>query len=55
MQQLDAGLSTAQIRAALAPAGLTVEGFATDEVYVGFADCAGAECVTNFLRKQNGS
>jgi len=36
MQQLDAGMGTAQLRAALAPAGYTVEGFATDEVYVGF-------------------
>ena len=36
MQQLDAGMSTAQLRATLAPAGITVEGFATDEVYVGF-------------------
>jgi hypothetical protein len=37
MQQLDAGMGIAQLRAALAPAGITVEGFATDEVYVGFA------------------
>jgi predicted metalloprotease with PDZ domain len=35
MQQLDAGMGTAQLRQALAPAGITVEGFATDEVYVG--------------------
>jgi predicted metalloprotease with PDZ domain len=34
MQQLDAGMGTPQLRAALAPAGLSVEGFATDEVYV---------------------
>jgi len=37
MQQLDAGMGTAQLREALAPAGITVEGFATDEVYVGVA------------------
>jgi hypothetical protein len=54
MQQLDAGLSAAPIRAARAPAGLTVEGVATDEVYVGFADCAATACAANFLRKQNG-
>jgi hypothetical protein len=30
-------MSTAQLRTALAPAGITVEGFATDEVYVGVA------------------
>jgi predicted metalloprotease with PDZ domain len=35
MQQLDAGMGTPQLRAALAPSGITVEGFATDEVYVG--------------------
>jgi predicted metalloprotease with PDZ domain len=54
MQQLDAGMSTAQLRDALAPSGVTVEGFATDEVYVGFADCRPADCVTGFLRKPNG-
>ena len=35
MQRLDAGMALSDFRAALAPAGLTVEGFATDEVYVG--------------------
>jgi predicted metalloprotease with PDZ domain len=34
MHKLDAGMGPADFRAALAPAGLTVEGFATDEVYV---------------------
>ena len=34
MGKLDAGMSLADFRAALAPAGLGVEGFATDEVYV---------------------
>jgi hypothetical protein len=54
MQQLDAGMSTAQLRDALAPSGVTVEGFATDEVYVGFSECKTADCVTGFLRKPNG-
>jgi hypothetical protein len=30
-------MSTAQLRSALAPAGISVEGFATDEVYVDVA------------------
>jgi predicted metalloprotease with PDZ domain len=34
MGKLDAGMGPADFRAALAPAGLSVEGFATDEVYV---------------------
>ena len=38
MQRLDAGMSTADLRSALAPAGLGVEGFASDEVYVSFAN-----------------
>jgi predicted metalloprotease with PDZ domain len=37
MAQLDEGMSTAQLRSALAPAGISVEGFATDEVYVDVA------------------
>lgn len=36
MQQLDQGMSLAEIRTALAPAGMSVEGFASDEVYVEF-------------------
>jgi len=37
MQRLDAGMTPADFRAALAPAGLSVEGFATDELYVKLA------------------
>lgn len=40
MQRLDAGLAMPELRASLAPAGLAVEGFATDEVYVDFAPSA---------------
>jgi predicted metalloprotease with PDZ domain len=52
MQRLDAGLAMPELRAALAPAGLAVEGFATDEVYVDFASCAApheGNCVPQFL------
>lgn len=35
MQKLDAGMALADFRSELAPAGLSVEGFASDEVYVG--------------------
>jgi predicted metalloprotease with PDZ domain len=40
MQKVDKGLVLDDLRALLAPAGFTVEGFASDEVYVGFGDCA---------------
>jgi len=35
MQKLDAGMVLADFRAELAPSGVSVEGFASDEVYVG--------------------
>lgn len=41
---LDAGMPLAGIRERLAPAGIQVEGYATDEVYVGFAACSGQVC-----------
>jgi predicted metalloprotease with PDZ domain len=50
MAQVEAGMTLAQIRAALAPAGVSVEGFASDEVYVGLAPCTKEACASKFLR-----
>jgi predicted metalloprotease with PDZ domain len=44
MRDLDAGLKLDDLRTRLAPAGISVEGFASDEVYVAFGECADAPC-----------
>lgn len=41
---LDAGMPLAAMRERLAKAGVEVEGYATDEVYVDFAACTGLVC-----------
>jgi predicted metalloprotease with PDZ domain len=48
--QVEQGMTLAQIRAALAPAGVSVEGFASDEVYVSLAPCTPSACAAQFLR-----
>lgn len=44
LQHLNSGLDLAAIREQLAPAGISVEGFASDEVYVGFGSCPALPC-----------
>ena len=39
LKKVDAGLELDDLRPLLAPSGMTVEGFASDEVYVGLPDC----------------
>jgi predicted metalloprotease with PDZ domain len=50
LAQVEKGMTLAQIRAALAPAGVSVEGFASDEVYVSLAPCTKDACASRFLR-----
>jgi hypothetical protein len=44
LQRIDRGMDLAGIREQLAPAGFSVEGFASDEVYVGFGRCPASPC-----------
>jgi predicted metalloprotease with PDZ domain len=50
LAQVEKGMTLPQIRDALAPAGVSVEGFASDEVYVGLAPCTKEACASKFLR-----
>jgi predicted metalloprotease with PDZ domain len=51
LAQVEKGMTLPQVRAALAPAGVSVEGFASDEVYVSLAPCGSdAPCRSAFLR-----
>ena len=50
LAQVEKGMTLPQIRAALAPAGVSVEGFASDEVYVGLVPCTQDACASKFLR-----
>jgi predicted metalloprotease with PDZ domain len=44
LAKLDAGVKLDELRALLAPSGISVEGFASDEVYVAFGPCGDAPC-----------
>ena len=47
-KKLDAGMALSAIRERLGAAGIGVEGYASDEVYVEFAACRGDTCADNF-------
>jgi predicted metalloprotease with PDZ domain len=51
LQQVDAGLKLDDLRPLLAPAGISVEGFASDEVYVAFEPCAAGPCPADAWRQ----
>ena len=49
---LDEGQGWSQLRERLRPTGIEFSGFGSDEAYVDFAPCAGADCVPSFLQRQ---
>lgn len=50
MARLNKGLTLGEIRSLLAKGGVSVEGFASDEVYVTLQPCNEAGCASSFLR-----
>jgi predicted metalloprotease with PDZ domain len=54
MRKLDAGLVLDDQRPLLAPGGIAVEGFASDEVYVAFGECEAGPCPARAWRSPSG-